>query len=546
MDQTTFHAGEQAVQRRLGVLDEIGPWARQVVRSYLPEQHRLFYRELPFIVAAARDSLARPWATILASRPGFVESPDAETLEIRALPTPGDALEKAMTEGSDVGLLGIEPATRRRNRVNGSISSVNDEGVRLHVSQAFGNCPQHIRERSWRWVGTDLVAPAPVRRSTVLGESMRTRIASADTFFIATGHRGGGKAPSYGMDASHRGGTPGFVRVEGDRRLVFPDYAGNNHFNTIGNILMDDRVGLLFVDFETGGLLQLTGRARIDWDSPAVARHPGARRLVVFELDEAVDLPAALPIRWGSGGDSIRTLRLLEKRRESADVTSFRFQARDAAALPAFEGGQHLPVELTIPGEPGRVRRTYSLSNRPSTDEYRISVKREPFGRASRFLHDEIEEGAYVEARAPAGSFVLEEGTRPIALVSAGIGITPTLSMLHELVDRADPRRVVMVRVARDGAHDPHAAEIEALAAASSRVQSRVFYSRPRQSDVEGRDYHEAGRLDARRLAKLLPSTDVEIYLCGPVGFMAELQLGLGDLGVPTDRIHNESFGPAA
>ncbi|MGI9590425.1 MAG: pyridoxamine 5'-phosphate oxidase family protein, partial [Myxococcota bacterium] len=363
LDQTTFHAGEQAVQKRLGVYDEIGPWARKVVRPYLPEQHRAFYAELPFLVAAARDAAGRPWATLLTGARGFTDAPDPGHLRLRTRPVAGDALEDALVPGAELGLLGIELATRRRNRVNGRIAAVGPDGLELEVGQAFGNCPQYIREREWEAVAAPAAPPA--KRAHTLTPTMREWITGADTFFIASGHRGDGEAASYGMDASHRGGPVGFVRIEDERTLVFPDYAGNNHYNTIGNLVLDDRAGLLFVDFEGGGLLQLTGRTRIDGDSPAVAEHPGARRLVIFELDEGIELPGVLPIRWTGSGASVRTLRLLEKRRESEDVVSFLFQARDGGELPDFSPGQHLPIELDVADAHEPLRRTYSLSNAP-------------------------------------------------------------------------------------------------------------------------------------------------------------------------------------
>ena len=141
------------------------------------------------------------------------------------------------------------------------------------------------------------------------------------------------------MDASHRSGDRGFVQVVSDTRLAFPDYAGNNHFNTIGNLLRDPRAGFLFVDFATGSLLQLTGQAEIDWDSEAISSIPGSRRLVTFDIEEIVELPAAVPLRWDVDAESVRSLRLIEKTPASADVTSFVFEARDAGPLPEFEAG---------------------------------------------------------------------------------------------------------------------------------------------------------------------------------------------------------------
>jgi ferredoxin-NADP reductase len=342
------------------------------------------------------------------------------------------------------------------------------------------------------------------------------------------------------MDASHRGGEPGFVHVDGDARLVFPDYAGNNHFNTLGNLILDPRAGLLFVDFAAGSLLQLTGRARIDWGSDAVARFAGARRLVAFDVDEIVDLPAALPLRWDAGAEAAGSLRLVEKVRESDDVVSFGFEARDGGPLPAFEAGQHLPLVLDVPGA-ARVRRTYSLSGAPNAGRYRISVKREPRGIASRHLHDRVEPGAILSAQRPAGDFVLGCGDCPVVLVSAGIGLTPLVSMLHALAAEAGERPVWFVHGARDGRHQPLGREVRATAAKRAGIRVHVACSRPLPED-SGHD--SVGRVDGALLARLVPEHGAHYFLCGPAPFMAAVQSDLELRGVEASRIHTESFGP--
>ncbi len=540
-DTSPFHAGEQQVQERLGVRD-IEDWARKVVRPYLPEEHRAFHTEMPFLVAAARDARGRPWPTLLAGREGFVTSPDPESLVIAAKPAPGDALEGALVEGADLGILGIELAARRRNRVNGRVREAGSGAIVFAVEQAFGNCPQYIREREWRTVDGE-PAGTPVR-VTRLTPSQHDWIASADTFFIASGHRGDGENPTYGMDASHRGGDPGFVQVVSETRLMFPDYAGNNHFNTIGNLVLDPRAGLLFVDFETGSLLQLTGQATIDWDSDAVARYPGARRLVMFDIEEIVELPTAVPLRWDASAESVRSLRLVEKTRESDDVTSFVFEARDGGPLPSFQAGQHLPIELHVPGLEEPVRRTYSLSGAPSDERYRISVKREPRGLASRHLHDSVEVGTILEARTPAGDFLLPCSKCPVVLVSAGVGVTPMASMLHDLAAQNGERPVWFVHGARDGDHHPLAREVRELAARNPGVRVHVAYSRPKPEDAFGTDYDSEGRVDGTLLSKLMGNLDAHYMLCGPKRFMADVQSALERRNVPAERIHTESFGP--
>lgn len=544
--ESPFHEGEQRVQSRLGVREKIEPWAQRVVRGFLPEEHRAFYAQLPFLALAARDPAGRPWATLLAGEPGFVSSPHVRSLGIAALPTPGDALAEALRHGDDVGLLGIELQTRRRNRVNGRISRRRSSGFLLEVDQSFGNCPQYITERRWHRMERGARSTAPTR-GTHLSRDQSELVRRSDTFFIATGFRGSGEHPAYGMDASHRGGPAGFVQMRSPQELAFPDYAGNDHFNTLGNLLEDPRAGLLFVDFERGHLLQLTGRARIDWDSPEIRRVPGARRLVHFQIEECVYLEGALPLRAENARSSARDLRVSDKQPESDDVTSFVLASPDGAPLPAFVAGQHLPVELTIPGRPAPIVRTYSLSGPPGAPHYRITVKREPRGLASRYLHDEVEIGELLSVGAPQGRFVLGTGgDRPVVLASAGVGATPLVSMLHTHLAEGGKQPIWFVHGARDGEHHPFRREVERLVASSPEAHLHVSYSQPRSGDVKRRVGSHEGRIDGPLLEKLLPGLEADFYLCGPRGFMSSLHAHLEARDVPADRIRWESFGPEA
>jgi ferredoxin-NADP reductase len=263
---------------------------------------------------------------------------------------------------------------------------------------------------------------------------------------------------------------------------------------------------------------------------------------VTIGVEAVVELPGAVPLRWEVDADAVRSLRLVEKTPESADVTSFVFESRDGGPLPDFEAGQHLPLEVEIPGTPAPVRRSYSLSGAPGRGRYRISVKRLPDGLVSRHLHEHVEPGAILAARAPAGDFVAGCGERPIVLASAGVGLTPLVSMLHALVDAGCGRPVWFVHGARDGRHHPLAAEVRARAAEASNVHVHVAYSRPLPQDA-GHD--GVGRVDGALLARLVPALDAEFFLCGPVAFMADVQGDLERRGVPAERIHTESFGPA-
>ncbi len=541
-DASPFHHGEQAVQERLGVRD-IEDWARKVVRGDLSEQHRAFHTSQPFLVASARDHAGRPWVTLLSGPEGFVTSPDPRHLVFRAKPSPGDALEHALVAGADLGILGIELATRRRNRVNGRIVANDSDTITLRVDQSFGNCPQYIREREWRRV--DDKSSAKAQRSTRLSAAQKEWIETADTFFIASGYRGGGQSATFGMDASHRGGDRGFVRVLGGARIRFPDYAGNNHYNTIGNLVLDSRAGFLFIDFETGSLLQLSGKASIDWDSEELDEFPGARRLVTLDIEEIVELPAAVGLRWDADAESVRSLRLVEKISESEDVTSFVFEARDGGPLAPFEPGQHLPIELSIPGVDETARRTYSLSSSPTDERYRITVKREPKGLVSRRLHDHVKLGDIIDSRRPSGDFMMTCNVCPLVLVSAGVGVTPMMSILHAVAAESRHRPVWFVHGTRDGGHHPFAEEVRGLAAVRSNINVHTAYSRARPEDVLGTHYDGEGRVNGALLERLVKNVDAHYFLCGPTRFMADIQADLERKAVPAEQIHHEIFGPA-
>jgi len=540
-----FHEGEQRIQSALGVRHEMEEWGRKVVRGALPAEHAEFYRQLPFLVAAGRDTGGRPWATLLAGGRGFVETPDATTLAIGAAPGAGDALAGALGPGADLGLLGIELHTRRRNRVNGRVRRSADQALVVDVDQAFGNCPQHITARGWHPAKP---APAPAKpvRSPGLTPAQRCWIERADTFFIASGHRGDDESAAYGMDASHRGGPPGFVEIEGENTLVFPDYKGNNHYNTLGNLVIEPRAGMLFVDFTRGSLLQLTGRVEIDWETPDPARFPGAQRVVRFQIEEVVMQERVLPLRFTEPEAETRALQVRSKRAESDDVTSFVLEPVAGEPLPSWLPGQYLPLAVALDDGAADETRTYSISNTPGSDAYRITVKRETHGRVSGHLHDAIEPGAVLHAGAPAGDFRPDvEGLpaeRPIVLIGAGVGITPLASILHGLVAQHSEREVVLVHSVRDGAHHPLGAELRRAVEALPGGRMHVRYSRPRESDLEGRDYDDHGRVDAELLARMTSLKDAELYLCGPPGFLSTVQNGLEQHGVDPDRIHFETF----
>ncbi|SFU78126.1 hypothetical protein SAMN05216350_10559 [Polaromonas sp. YR568] len=303
MTAPAFHEGERAVQARVGAavrerMAEIGP---RVIRDFMPDQHREFFEQLPFVVAGTVDDAGQPWASILAQPPGFIHSPDPHHLVLRAQPLAGDPLQATLVDGAPIGLLGLEPHTRRRNRMNGIVRGLNASGFAVEVSQSFGNCPKYIQAREPEYVDQARSPKPVIHESAQLNDAARRMIGLADTLFIATAYAGDSEQAGRagGVDVSHRGGKPGFVRVEADGTLTMPDFFGNFFFNTLGNIVVNPRAGLLFADFDNGDLLYLAVMAEIIWDGPEVESFTGAQRLLRFKVQSMRLVENSLPLRWG-------------------------------------------------------------------------------------------------------------------------------------------------------------------------------------------------------------------------------------------------------
>ena len=295
-----FHAGERTLQARAGMRERIEQSGRRAIRDFIPDQHRELFAKLPMLVVGSLDAQQRPWASVLFGRPGFIGSPDARTLTIAARPAVGDPTAANLATGAAVGLLGIELETRRRNRMNGTVIRADKDGFAVRVRQSFGNCPKYIQVRKPMFIAgpsSSVASSRPARaEGAVLSASTAALVRGADTFFIAT-------ATADGVDVSHRGGKPGFVRVteEGGRTvLTSPDFSGNFFFNTLGNLLLNPRAGMVFVDFTSGGLLLLTGEAEALWDGPELAAFAGAERLLRFRVTEGVWIEGAAPLRWSA------------------------------------------------------------------------------------------------------------------------------------------------------------------------------------------------------------------------------------------------------
>ncbi|MEV7617299.1 pyridoxamine 5'-phosphate oxidase family protein [Streptomyces sp. NPDC089799] len=284
-----YHGGSLAVQDRVGVREladhvgrSIGTGIKDVAAAFLAHQ--------PFLVVGAAAGDGRVWASVLDGEPGFVRATGPGRIEVTARMPEGDPLAGALTaEGLPVGTIALDPRTRRRMRLNGTLAAPAPGGFAVRAEQVFANCPKYLQKRhpldAVRQEG-EKGRGGVVRYGGALDAGQVRAVRAADTFFIAT-------VAADGADASHRGGNPGFVEVLSPTELAWPDYAGNAMFLTLGNLAADGRAGLLFPDWETGSVLQLTGRARTEFG-------PGAERTVRFLVDAVAESRPPGRLRWSA------------------------------------------------------------------------------------------------------------------------------------------------------------------------------------------------------------------------------------------------------
>jgi ferredoxin-NADP reductase/MOSC domain-containing protein YiiM len=238
-----------------------------------------------------------------------------------------------------------------------------------------------------------------------------------------------------------------------------------------------------------------------------------------------------------------RQMRVANIQKESDNVTSFILQPIDEQALPLFQAGQFVIVRLLVePGKPP-VFRSYSLSDLPSADHFRISVKNELNGIGSSFLCNRVREGDALEVSAPRGSFTLRSSQNPVVLTSAGVGATPVMSMLHALAAEKSQREIWWIHGARNRADHPFAEESRLLLKQLSRARGYIVYSRPAATDQLGLDFDASGHIDAGLMEKIGISPDSDFYLCGPSLFLKNMRDGLGNWGVLAGNVHAEIFG---
>lgn len=294
--ENVFHAGEREVQERASeeaqAVRNAAVIADSIMGAALP-----FVAAQPMVVVGSVDAIGDVWASMVMGEPGFMTASDPHTIDFdltRVFRDPHDPLWENLKQDRRAGLLMIELTTRRRLRVNGSMEMVTPERLQLRVDESYPNCPKYIQRRHLGRVTTHAErAPVAPRTGNALDASTKALIETGDTMFVAS------VAPGGGVDASHRGGPPGFVRILDERTLRVPDYVGNSMFNTLGNFAAYPRAGLLFPDFERSRVLQLVGRPEIRWDlGDSREETGGTRRYWDFIIDRWVDTTLPFETEW--------------------------------------------------------------------------------------------------------------------------------------------------------------------------------------------------------------------------------------------------------
>lgn len=291
----SYHPDEIRVQELAGVRHIAE--RNQGIHTDIPPLAQQFLEAQPFLIVGAAQEDGRMWASALFGQPGFLQSLDSHSLRIQALPAPQDPFYSSMSVGNKVGTLAIDFATRRRMRTNGFIREIHENNFIFQTLEVYSNCPKYIQTRDWS-IADKSKDERHYTRLTALNEETKGLIVAADTFFITSHH------PQYGADASHRGGMPGFVRLLDDRTISFPDYKGNSMFNTLGNLSGYPQAGLLFLDFNSGRMLQLSGTVELEWELDNTSGSPKIERTIYFHIEQGMLTSHGMPLSWSFGSYS--------------------------------------------------------------------------------------------------------------------------------------------------------------------------------------------------------------------------------------------------
>ncbi|WP_341527610.1 pyridoxamine 5'-phosphate oxidase family protein [Nostoc sp. UHCC 0302] len=286
-----FHTGEIAVQTQVGVKEEAQSLS-SVISNIIKPSAEEFLSNQQFAIASTIDANGNIWASLLTGHRGFIRVLNEQSVQIETTLIATDPLNQNLQHHDYIGLLIIDLAQRKRLRLNGRALNKPPEKIKIQIQQTFFNCPKYIQVRHLETVTSEFPRQVQIQTTNALNLTQQYWIAQSDTFFIASSH------PERGADASHRGGFPGFVQILDSQKLVFPDYAGNNMFQTLGNLVVNPNAGLLFIDFAAGHTLQITGKAKVIWETKRLAAFPGAQRLVEFDISQVWETRNASSLRW--------------------------------------------------------------------------------------------------------------------------------------------------------------------------------------------------------------------------------------------------------
>ncbi|MBH0074537.1 pyridoxamine 5'-phosphate oxidase family protein [Pseudoalteromonas sp. SWYJ118] len=600
IDASPFHEGELAIQDKLGKREIMATFGKRAVRSFMPEQHQAFFEQLPFVVAGSVDENADVWVSIVSGLSGFLSAPTPTSLLMTHAVDKNDPLHNTLKiAGSPIGLLGIELSTRRRNRLNVRVGEViSDNKVSFNVDQSFGNCPQYIQTRDLAFNRDPLLKSNAVQKVefNTLDNAATTLIDTTDTFFVSSFITAKNNPKIEGVDVSHRGGMPGFVKREGNT-LTIPDYAGNNFFNTMGNFLLNPKAGLLFPDFDTGNVLMLTGSVEILWDGhPELKGFIGADRGWKFTVTKGMWLKNLLPFTAKFDAYSPNTkmtgtwleadknkqaeklkhawqpLKVTKIIKDSDVITSFYLEGHNNTTLLPFKAGQHLTVQIPSKNSDNNnsnskpVTRTYTVSSSPHELFYRLSIKKELSGEVSSYFHNNVKVGDVILAKYPQGQFFIDPtSTKPAVLIGGGIGITPMISMAkhiaHEGLRTRHTRPLHIFHSAKNTQQRAFYNELKTLADTSGGAidyysllsqpvldekQGGGFNLKDESFNLKDESFDLKGRINADVFRYYLPLDDYEFFLCGPEAFMQHVYNELLLLGVQDKNIFAEAFGPSA
>jgi len=294
--ENPYHEGELLVQQQVGEVVEAQQNGRVIADAILKGALK-FIEQQPMVIFGSVDEQQNVWASMLFGHPGFTKPIDAQTIDVnlnQAIFHQHDPFWSNISHHDRIGMLVIELASRRRLRINGTVTRIAPEQLRLNVMESYPNCPKYIQRRHLSLNVKDTPrCPSQPRAGQSLTSEQQAWVASADTFFVASAH------PTSGVDASHRGGNPGFVRILDNRMLRIPDYSGNSMFNTLGNFAVNPRAGLVFLDFDRSRTLQLIGQTTIGWnlDDP-IHSTGGTHRYWDFEIEQWLETDLLKPLHW--------------------------------------------------------------------------------------------------------------------------------------------------------------------------------------------------------------------------------------------------------